>query len=100
MNVEAEQQARGERGERSKRRGSICCDAHSRLTFHASLIGKYATQMIHFFQCHARAAYHASQWVVGDDDGQAGFFHQQAIEIAQQRTTTGQHHTAFGNVSA
>ena len=34
----------------------------------------------------------AGQRLVGDDDRQAGFFHQQAVEVAQQGATAGQDH--------
>src|SRR5574343_352707 len=60
--------------------------------------GKNAAQLVHLFQRHATAAGDAGQRFVGDDDRQAGFFHQQTVEVAQQRAATGQHHAAFGDV--
>ncbi len=57
-------------------------------------------QPIHALQRHAAAARHAGQRVFGHQHRQAGFFGQQAVEVAQQRTAAGEHHAALGDVGA
>lgn len=41
---------------------------------------------------------YAGQRIFRHHDRNAGFFHQQAIEVAQQRAAAGQDHATFGNV--
>ena len=48
----------------------------------------------------ARAAHDAGQRIVGHDDRQPGLFHQQAVDVAQQRAAAGQHHAFLGDVRA
>src|SRR5690606_11531645 len=40
------------------------------------------------------------QRIVGDDDRQAGFFHQQLVDVAQQRAAAGEHDAALRDVGA
>jgi len=46
----------------------------------------------------AAATRDTGQRVFGHDDRQPGFLAEQLVEIAQQRTTAGQHHAALGDV--
>ena len=43
---------------------------------------------------------HAGEGIFGDDHRQAGFCHEQAIQIAQQGAPAGEHHAALGDVGA
>jgi hypothetical protein len=61
---------------------------------------KDGAQALHALQRHAAAAHHAGQRVFGHQHGQAGFFGQQAVQVAQQGAAAGQHHAAVGNVGA
>src|SRR5690606_29480711 len=64
------------------------------------LVGKNAAELVHLFEGEAGAAHHAGQRIVADQHRQAGFFHQQAIEVAQQCAAAGQDHALFGDVGA
>ena len=64
------------------------------------IVGKDTTEFVHALERHARAAHDARQRVFGDEHGQAGFFREQTVEIAQQRTTASKHDAAFGDVGA
>ena len=78
-----------------------CCRAPGEWSASSlQLVGEDGAELVHFFQCSTRAAHHAGERVFGNDYGQAGFFHQQAVEVAQQRTAAGQHHAALGDVGA
>src|SRR5258706_760465 len=59
-----------------------------------------APELVHFFQRLARAAHDAGERIVGDDHRQPGFFHEEAIEVAQERPAPGEHHAFFGDVGA
>ena len=48
----------------------------------------------------AAAARDAGQRIVGDDHRQAGFFHEQLVDVAQQRAAAGEHDAALGDVGA
>ena len=48
----------------------------------------------------AAAAGDAGQRIFGDHDRQAGFFHQQLVDVAQQRAAAGQHDAALRDVRA
>src|SRR5262245_41762953 len=41
---------------------------------------------------------HAGERIFGDHDRQAGLFHQQLVDVAQQRTTAGEHDAALRDV--
>src|SRR5689334_7819681 len=60
------------------------------------VIREYRIELL--FQRPARAARDARQRIFGDDHRQAGLLHQQTIHVAQQRATTGQHHSALRDV--
>ena len=62
--------------------------------------GKYAYQLVHIFECHARSSHHASERIFRNNYRQPGFFHEQTVNIAQQRAATGQHHAFFSNIGA
>ena len=44
--------------------------------------------------------HHAGERIFGHDHRQAGLFHQQAVDVAQQRAAAGQHHALLGDVGA
>src|SRR5688572_944494 len=48
----------------------------------------------------AAAARDAGQRVLGDDHRQAGFFHEQLVDVLEQRAAAGQHDAAVGDVGA
>src|SRR5262245_17927785 len=48
----------------------------------------------------AAAAGDAGQRIVGDDDRQAGFLHEQLVDVLEQRAATGQDDAALGDVRA
>ncbi len=48
----------------------------------------------------AAATGYASQWIFSNYDRNTCLFHQQAVEVTQQRTTTGQNHTALGDIGS
>src|SRR5213594_2265334 len=90
-----------DRGERTAAARPGCDTSLRRLkgrSLQASIRGKYRRQLFHILQRPAAAAYHAGQRIVGDDDRQARFLHEQAVDIAQQRSAAGQHHATFGDV--
>src|SRR5450830_1417375 len=64
------------------------------------LVGEDRAELVHALQRHAGTTHHAGERVFGDQHRQAGFFHQQTVQVAQQRATTGQHHAFFGDVGA
>ena len=54
--------------------------------------------LVHEFNHAAAATCNTGQWVVGNDHRQAGFFHQQLVEITQHCATAGQYDAAFGDI--
>src|SRR5690606_26336938 len=66
----------------------------------ALLVSKNTAEFVHLFEGEAGAAHHAGQRVVADQDRQARFFHQQAVEVAQQGAAAGQDHALLGDVGA
>ncbi|MNH25522.1 hypothetical protein D3C79_855200 [compost metagenome] len=52
------------------------------------------------FQRLATTASHTGERIFSHHDRDTGLFHQQAIQVTQQCATTGQHHTAFGDVGS
>ena len=50
------------------------------------------------FEHPATAAGDAGQRIFSDYHGQPGFFHDQAIQVAQQRAAAGEHDAAFGDI--
>src|SRR6188508_1569907 len=46
------------------------------------------------------ATRHAGERIFGDHDWEAGFFHQQLVDVAQQRTAAREHDPAFRDVRA
>jgi hypothetical protein len=40
----------------------------------------------------------AGQWIVCDDDGQAGFFHQQLVDVTQQRAAAREYDSAVSDI--
>src|SRR5580765_3747293 len=64
------------------------------------IVGEDRPEVLHLFERLARAAHHAGERVVGDDHRQSGLFHEQAVEVAQQRAAAGEHHAFLGDVGA
>src|SRR4051812_9059188 len=67
---------------------------------YASVIREDTTQFVHLFQGSARTSHHTSKRVISHDDGQSGLFHQEPVELAQQRAAPGEHHALLGDVGA
>src|SRR6185295_12891425 len=82
-------------GPRLKKGGGLCSTPRYPL-----VVGEDRTEVLHLLERFARAAHDAGQGIVGHDYRQAGFFHQQPVEVAQQRAAAGQHHALFGDVGA
>src|SRR6185295_12057632 len=61
----------------------------------SSVVREYGGQFVDLLQRAAGAAYHAGQGIVGDNDGEPGFFHQQPVDIPQERTSAGENHALF-----
>src|SRR4029079_9284815 len=59
------------------------------------VVREYGGQFVDLLQRAAGAAYHAGQGIVGDNDGEPGFFHQQPVDIPQERTSAGEYHALF-----
>ncbi len=55
------------------------------LLFEAEVPG---AQLVHQLEDATATACHAGEGILGDDDRQAGFFHQQLVDVTQQRATT------------
>src|SRR5438105_13317883 len=64
------------------------------------IVGEDRAEVLQLLERLARAAHDAGERVVGNDDRQSGFFHEQPVEIAQQRAAAGQHHALLGDVGA
>src|SRR5436305_4693846 len=64
------------------------------------VVGEDRAEVLHLLERLAGAAHHAGERIVGDVDRQAGFLHEQAVEVAQERAAAGQHHAFFGDVGA
>src|SRR3954462_12431334 len=64
------------------------------------IVGEDRAEVLHLLECLARAAHDAGERIIGDDHGQPGLFHQQPVEIAQQRAAAGEHHALLGDVGA
>ena len=62
------------------------------------LVGEQRTELVHALQRHAGTAHHTGERVFGHQHRQTGLFHQQTVQIAQQRATTGEHHALLSNV--
>src|SRR5918911_3359845 len=67
-------------------------------TPYASVVGEDRAEVLHLLERLARAAHHAGERVLGDDDRQAGLFHEEAVEVAQERPAAGEHHALLGDV--
>src|SRR3984957_6022830 len=52
------------------------------------------------FEDPAAAARNTGQRIIGNHHGKAGFFHEQFIDVAQQRAAAGQDDAAFGDIGA
>jgi len=59
------------------------------------LAEQIATMHVDHLQRFTAATCYAGQWIFRYYDRNARLFHQQAIQIAQQRATAGQHHATF-----
>src|SRR5579862_5070624 len=57
-------------------------------------------ELVHEFEDAAAAARHAGEWIVGDYHREAGFFHQQLVDVAQQRPAAREHNATLGHVRA
>jgi hypothetical protein len=57
-----------------------------------------AATFIEQFESTAATAGNAGERIIGDHDRQAGFFHQQFVDVAQQGAAAGQHDAALGNI--
>src|SRR5215510_5937467 len=57
-------------------------------------------QLVHQLQDATAAACHAGERVFGNDHGQSRLFHEQLVDVAQQRAATGEHDAALGDVGA
>ena len=58
------------------------------------------SELVHQLQDATAAPRDAGQRILGDDDREAGFFHQQLVDVTQQCAATGEHDAAFGDVGA
>ena len=56
--------------------------------------------LINQLESASAATGNTSQWLIGNVNMQARFLGKQTIDITQQRTTTGQHDAAFGDIRA
>src|SRR5258706_1565378 len=65
-----------------------------------SAVREHRPELVHPLQRDPATAHDARERILGHDDRQARFFHQQPIQVAQQRTAPGQHHAAIGDVGA
>src|SRR3954463_7439720 len=64
------------------------------------VVGEDRAEVLHLLERLAGAAHHAGERIVRDDDRKPGFFHQEAIQIAQQRAAAGEHHALLGDIGA
>src|SRR5690606_25291122 len=64
------------------------------------VVDENGAQFLKVLERLAAAAHHASQGILGHHDGQAGFFLEQAVEVAQQRAAAGQGDALVGDVRA
>ena len=55
---------------------------------------------VHELKHTAAAACDAGHWIIGDNNRQAGFFHQQFVEVAQHRAAACQDNAALCDISA
>ena len=54
--------------------------------------------LVHQFDYAAPASRDTGERVIGNDNRQTGFLHQEFVEIAQQRATASQHDTPIGDI--
>src|SRR3954466_3006453 len=62
------------------------------------VVGEDRAHVLHLLERLAGAAHHAGGRTVRADDRQAGFLHDQAVEVAQQRAAPGHYHALFLHV--
>src|ERR1041384_5906801 len=64
------------------------------------IVGEDRAEVLHLLERLARAAHHAGERVVGDDDGEAGFPPPEGSGGAPQAAAARQHHAFLGDVGA